>query len=68
MPISQIVFGTDYPVSDRRRPRQLGLTAFFKGDDLKAVDRENALRLIPRLKNSLKQTRRFETIKVARFS
>ena len=23
---------------------------FFKGDDLKAVDRENVIRLIPRLK------------------
>src|SRR5215831_13087322 len=29
-----------------------GVTAFFKGDDLKAVDRENALRLIPRLKTT----------------
>ena len=27
-----------------------GVTEFFKGDDLKAVDRENVIRLIPRLK------------------
>ena len=26
-----------------------GVTEFFKGDDLKAVDRENVVRLIPRL-------------------
>ena len=27
-------------------------TAFFKGDDLKAVDRENALRILPRLRGA----------------
>lgn len=49
MPISQIVYGTDFPyrtAADHTR----GVTAFFKGDDLKAVERENALRLLPRLK------------------
>lgn len=29
-----------------------GLTAFFKPEELRAVDRDNALRLIPRLKSS----------------
>ena len=29
-----------------------GVTAFFKGDDLKKVDRENALKLVPRLKSA----------------
>ena len=29
-----------------------GVSAFFKSDDLRAVDRENALRLIPRLRNA----------------
>jgi hypothetical protein len=28
-----------------------GVTEFFKGNDLKAADRENALRLIPRLRS-----------------
>ena len=49
MPISQIVYGTDFPyriAADHTK----GVTAFFKGDDLKAVDRENALRLMPRFR------------------
>ena len=29
-----------------------GVTDHFKGDDLKKVDRENALRLLPRLKSA----------------
>jgi predicted TIM-barrel fold metal-dependent hydrolase len=49
MPISQIVYGTDFPYRTAADHTK-GVTAFFKGDDLKAVDRENALRLIPRLK------------------
>ena len=51
MPISQIVYGTDFPyriAADNTR----GVAAFFKSDDLKAVARENALRLIPRLKGA----------------
>ncbi len=50
VPVSQIVYGTDYPyrtAADHTR----GVTAFFKGDDLAKVDRGNALRLIPRLKS-----------------
>jgi len=49
VPTSQIVFGTDFPyrtAADHAR----GVSAFFKGDDLKAVDRENALRLFPRFR------------------
>ena len=49
VPVSQIVYGTDFPyrtASDHSK----GVTAFFKGDDLKKVDRDNALRLLPRLK------------------
>jgi len=49
MPISQIVYGTDFPYR-RAEEHTKGVTEFFKGDDLKAIDRENALRLIPRLK------------------
>lgn len=48
MPISQIVYGTDFPfrtAADHTR----GVMAFFRGADLRAVERGNALRLIPRL-------------------
>jgi hypothetical protein len=51
MPISQIVYGRHFPyciAADNTK----GVTAFFKGDDLKAVARENTLSLIPRLKSA----------------
>lgn len=51
VPVSQIVYGTDFPYRTAAEHTK-GVTAFFKGDDLKAVDRENALRLLPRLKAS----------------
>jgi hypothetical protein len=35
IPVSQVVFGTDYG---------------FSAGDLRAIERENALRLLPRLK------------------
>jgi len=48
--ISQIVYGTDYPIGpDRARE---GLSAAFSGADLMAIDRENALRILPRLKTA----------------
>jgi predicted TIM-barrel fold metal-dependent hydrolase len=50
IPISQIVFGTDFPyrtASDHVK----GLTDYgFAANDLQAIDRDNAARLIPRLK------------------
>jgi predicted TIM-barrel fold metal-dependent hydrolase len=49
VPVSQIVYGTDYPYrtgADHTR----GVTAAFSGADLAAVDRGNALRLLPRFK------------------
>ena len=49
MPISQIVYGTDFPYRTAADDTK-GVTEFFKDDDLKAVDRENVIRLIPRLK------------------
>lgn len=49
VPISQIVYGTDFPYRTAADHTK-GVSAFFKGDDLKAVDRDNALRLIPRLR------------------
>jgi predicted TIM-barrel fold metal-dependent hydrolase len=49
VPISQIVYGTDFPYRTAADHTK-GVTGHFKGDDLKKVDRENALRLLPRLK------------------
>jgi predicted TIM-barrel fold metal-dependent hydrolase len=51
MPISQIVYGTDFPYRSAAEHTK-GVTEFFKGDDLEAVDRENALRLMPRLRTA----------------
>jgi predicted TIM-barrel fold metal-dependent hydrolase len=49
MPISRIVFGTDFPYRPAAGYTD-ALAAFFKSDELKAIYRDNALRLIPRLK------------------
>jgi 6-methylsalicylate decarboxylase len=50
VPISQIVYGTDFPYRTAADHTK-GVNDHFKGDDLKKVDRENALRLLPRLKS-----------------
>jgi predicted TIM-barrel fold metal-dependent hydrolase len=47
VPTSQIVFGTDYPYRVAT-DQEAGVRAFFKGDDLKAVERGNAAKLLPR--------------------
>jgi len=50
VPISQIVFGTDYPYRTAAdHVRGLADHGFTAGD-LMAIDRDNALRLLPRLK------------------
>jgi predicted TIM-barrel fold metal-dependent hydrolase len=49
VPVSQIVYGTDFPYRTAADHTK-GVTSVFRGDDLKAVDRDNALRIIPRLK------------------
>ena len=49
IPISQIVYGTDFPYRTAADHTK-GVTASFKGDDLMKIDRGNAERLIPRLK------------------
>src|SRR5262249_17344411 len=51
VPISQIVYGTDYPYRSGLDHVQ-GLGAVFAGADLMAIERENALRIIPRLKTA----------------
>ncbi len=47
VPVSQIVYGTDFPYRTAADHTK-GLTAFFNAEDLKKVDRDNALRLLPR--------------------
>jgi 6-methylsalicylate decarboxylase len=47
VPVSQIVYGTDFPFRTGEEHTK-GVAAHFKGADLSAVDRDNALRLFPR--------------------
>jgi 6-methylsalicylate decarboxylase len=49
VPVSQIVFGTDYPYRTAA-DHVKGLAAAFGDAELKAIERENALRILPRLK------------------
>ena len=49
VPVSQIVYGTDYPYRTGLDHTK-GVTAAFSGAELVAVERGNALRLVPRLK------------------
>lgn len=51
VPVSQIVYGTDFPYRTAADHTK-GVNATFSGDELKKVDRENALRLIPRLRSA----------------
>ena len=51
VPISQIVYGTDFPYRTAADHTK-GVSLVFTGDDLKAIDRENALRILPRLKTA----------------
>jgi 6-methylsalicylate decarboxylase len=47
---SQVLFGTDFPFRDGAEEIQ-GLAAFqFQPDDLRAIERDNALKLLPTLK------------------
>jgi predicted TIM-barrel fold metal-dependent hydrolase len=51
VPASQIVFGTDYPY--RRAAEYIKpIETFFKPDDVKMIERDNALKLVPRLKSA----------------
>lgn len=52
VPMSHILFGTDYPFA-RAETVTKGLTAFaFSPAELRAIDRDNALELFPRLKQA----------------
>lgn len=51
VPMTQIVYGSDFPYRFAWEYAKY-LPTYFKGNDLKAVDRDNALRLIPRLKTA----------------
>ena len=46
VPVSQIVFGTDYPYRTAAEHVK-GLAAAFGPDALKSIERENALRILP---------------------
>jgi len=51
VPTTQIVFGTDAPFVDGA-PQVAGLqTAGFTADELRAIERDNATRLVPRLRS-----------------
>jgi predicted TIM-barrel fold metal-dependent hydrolase len=51
VPVSQIVFGSDFPY--RRSIEYIeALQRNFKPDELKQIDRENALRLVPRFRTA----------------
>jgi 6-methylsalicylate decarboxylase len=47
-PVSQVLYGTDFPFRDGAE-ENAGLGAHFSAADLHAINRGNALRLIPRL-------------------
>jgi 6-methylsalicylate decarboxylase len=46
--VSQIVFGTDFPFRTSIDHVQ-GLAAYYSGADLRAIERDNAVKLMPRL-------------------
>ena len=52
---SQVLFGTDFPPGGSSLDVAKALTevGFFKEEDLRAIDRDNAVRLLPRLKASV---------------
>jgi 6-methylsalicylate decarboxylase len=49
IPVSQIVYGTDYPYRSAAE-HTAGLAKIFKGADLRAIERDNALRILPGLR------------------
>ena len=55
MTSAQILFGTDFPPggSSREVAQLLADVGMFDATALRAIDRENAVRLFPRLKSSV---------------
>jgi predicted TIM-barrel fold metal-dependent hydrolase len=51
VPMTQIVFGSDFPYRTGLEHVQ-GLAKNFSGSDLHAIERDNALRILPRLKSA----------------
>ncbi len=51
IPVSQIVYGTDYPYRSAAEHTQ-GLAAIFSGADLRAIERDNAVRILPGLRGA----------------
>jgi 6-methylsalicylate decarboxylase len=49
VPITQLLYGTDYPYRTAAEHVR-GLMTAFSGDDLRAIERENALRVLPHLR------------------
>ena len=49
IPVSQIVFGTDYPYRSAAEHVK-GLAEVFSASDLRAIERDNALRILPRMR------------------
>ena len=50
--VSQILFGSDYPFRDAKEAVDGLLDFKFPSSDLRAIEYENTMRLIPRLKTS----------------
>ena len=50
IPTSQVLYGTDYPFWDGRRVSNDLAKGGFSAADLRAIDRDNALRLFPNVK------------------
>jgi len=56
VPLSHILYGTDYPFAQPGTVTK-GLTEFgFSAADLRAIERDNALALFPRLKTLMKDS------------
>ncbi len=55
VPKSQVLFGTDFPPggSSVELARMLAASMFFNAAELRAVEQENAVRLLPRLKGAV---------------
>jgi predicted TIM-barrel fold metal-dependent hydrolase len=51
VPVSHILFGTDFPFLSARDVAKGVSEAGLKSSELQAIERENALNLFPRLKN-----------------